>query len=119
MKNIFNLNLFIRKEVNLRDANSKDIKSKIEQDRKNERSSLTHKRIYEYNPNYLSDKKIFEAEFNDEDKINRIASNINRINKEQIKSVNLFEIKENSNEEMKYEKKIQKDPRHYEQYLFI
>jgi len=77
---------------------------------------LTNKRIYEFNPNYLSDKQIFEADFDEETKSNKIALNINRTNKEQIKSVDLFEIKENPNEHLKYQKKIQKDQRHHEQY---
>ena len=80
-----------------------------------EKNSFTNKRIYEFNPNYLSDKQIFEADFPEESKSNVIAMNLNRTNKEQIKSVNLFEIRENPNENIKYQKKVQKDNRHHYQ----
>jgi len=89
-----------------------DVKKNIEQKRQEEKSKATPKRIYDYNPNYLSDKKIFEWNFDDEPKNNTL---IGKPNKELINTVNVFEEVKNPTEIDKYQKKIFKSEQHHKQ----
>jgi len=89
-----------------------DVKQKIEEKRqiKKDENPATSKRVYEYNPNYLSDKNIFEWNFNDEPQINTF---IGKPNREMINNVNVFD--NNPTDYDKYQKKIQKVEQHHKQ----
>lgn len=96
----------------MKEVNINDIKQNIENKRLTEKQRFTPKRIFEYNPNYLSDKNIFEWNFVEEPKENRYMGKTSR---EMINSVNVIG-KSNDYNNIDYrEKRIIKVDQHHKQ----
>lgn len=77
----------------------------------------TNKRVYDFNPNYLSDKNVFEMNFHaEEQKSNKSFNAKLNKNKELFNTVNV--VGENTmkiDEQDKYQKKIYKMEQHHKQ----
>jgi len=97
--------------------NLHDVKEKIEQKRQTNKDKLskTNKRVYDFNPNYLSDKNIFEMNFNPEEQ--KSSGNFAcKPNKETFNTVHV--VGENAgitNEKDQYQKRIYKMEQHHKQ----
>ena len=89
-----------------------DIKQNIEYKRQAVKSELTPKRIYDLNPNYLSDKNIFEWNFKQEPKSNVF---IGKANREMVNTVNIFKETQSPSENSKNKNRILKVEQHHKQ----
>lgn len=100
------------RKIPVKDYNITDIKNKIENKRQNQKFALTSKRIYDFNPNYLSDKNIFEWNF-EEDKHNKtyFEKSDNKISD----NLKLSENEKNNPEFNKYQKRLFKTDKHHQQ----
>ncbi len=93
-----------------------EVKENIEQKRQTNKDKLskTNKRVYDFNPNYLSDKNIFEMNFNGEEQKNNNSS-FAKPNREMFNTVNVVGEAVRATEQDKYQKKVYKVEQHHKQ----
>ena len=96
----------------MKELNIYDIKKNIENKRTAEKPKLTPKRLFDFNPNYLSDKNIFEWNFDEAPKENKF---IGKANRETINIINVVGDMQSPFEDDKKQKRIFKAEKHNQQ----